>query len=216
MVRRASARRLAFGALAFAAFLALGFAVSHRPPSAFDLLAQGERARFPWLALALTRAGLFPAYVTICTLALAIGIVRRAALPAAAILALEMLATWFASDAFKAFFGRARPDDYYSIHETSASYASGHAALAVACYGFLVYAAWRAPIAPSAKRALAIAAGVWVLAIGWSRLALGAHYPTDLIGGYLLGAAALALATSAYDDVVARVGRPATLRASDA
>ena len=207
MVERASSRRLALGALAFVAFFALGLAVAHGPPSAFDLLARGERARFPALAIFLTRAGLFPVYFTICALAFGVGIVRRAALPAAAILAVDMLATWFASDAFKALFRRARPDYYYSIHETSASYASGHATLALACYGFLAYVAWHAPIPLWAKRALAIAAGVWTLAIGWSRLSLGAHYPTDLIGGYLLGAASLALATTAYDRVVARAGR---------
>lgn len=179
--------------------LGLGALVSHGPPSAFDLLAVGERARFPAFALFLTRAGLFPTYLTLCVLALVFGLVRRAYLPAASIFVAQIVAAWLASDALKALFHRARPDYYYSIHETSYAYASGHATLALACYGFLAYVAWRAPIALGVKRFVAIAAGVWTLAIGWSRLALGAHYPTDLIGGYLLALAVLALATSLLD-----------------
>jgi membrane-associated phospholipid phosphatase len=49
-----------------------------------------------------------------------------------------------------------------------------------------------------AKRWIRIAFALWALAIGWSRLALGAHYVTDVIGGYLLGAAMASLALIAY------------------
>jgi undecaprenyl-diphosphatase len=43
-----------------------------------------------------------------------------------------------------------------------------------------------------AKAAILAAVAVWILAIGWSRLALGVHFPSDLLGGYLLGVSALA------------------------
>ncbi len=130
---------------AFAGYVALGLAVAHGAPAGVDLLAEGERARFPALALFLTRAGLFPVYFTICTLTLVFGAIRRAYLPAALILVGDVVVTWLASDAFKALFRRARPDYFYSIHETSYSYASGHAALSLACYGFIAYVVWHAP-----------------------------------------------------------------------
>ncbi len=190
---------------AFAGYVALGFAVAHGAPAGVDLLAEGERARFPALALFLTRAGLFPVYFTVCTLTLVFGAIRRAYLPAALILVGDVVVTWLASDAFKALFRRARPDYFYSIHETSYSYASGHAALSLACYGFIAYVVWHAPLALRLKRIVAIAAGLWILGIGWSRLALGAHYPTDLVGGYLLATAVLTVATALYERVGAVV-----------
>lgn len=192
---------------AFVAFVALGFAVSHGAPAPFDLVAESERARFPSLALFLTRAGLFPVYFAICVFALVFGALRRDYFPAALVLVAEIVLAWVASDAFKAFFRRARPDFYYSIHETSYSYASGHATLSLACYGFIAYVIWRAPLGLGLKRLVTIAAGIWVLAIGWSRLALGAHYPSDLIGGYLLAVTILSIATAAYDRFAVPTGR---------
>jgi len=159
-------RRAIVGVVALIAFFALGAVVSHRPPSAFDLLAQGERARFPAVALFLTHAGLYPTYVTICVAALVFGLVRRAYLTAALLLIVEVIATWLASDAFKELYHRPRPDYFYSIHETSYAYASGHASLSLACYGFISYVVWQSAVAPAIKQLIAIASGVWILGIG--------------------------------------------------
>ncbi|GAC1543455.1 MAG: hypothetical protein NVS3B16_09820 [Vulcanimicrobiaceae bacterium] len=198
--------RAVVGIAAFASFLALGSVVAHGAPSPVDLIAVGERARFPALALFLTRAGQFPAYVALCVLALAFGAARRAYLAPAIILVVEIVTVWLAGDLFKAAFHRARPDYFYSIRETSYAYASGHAAISLACFGFIAYVAWRSELNLGIKRGVAIAAGIWVLGIGWSRLALGAHYPSDLLGGYLLATSALAIASAVYDRYVMRTG----------
>jgi membrane-associated phospholipid phosphatase len=42
---------------------------------------------------------------------------------------------------------------------------------------------------------------LWGCGVIWSRLALGAHYVTDLVGGVLLGLVALALAAAARTSV---------------
>jgi hypothetical protein len=71
-------------------------------------------------------------------------------------------------------------------HETSYGIPSAHAQHAVALWGFLAGAAARA------RRALAwgLAAALIAL-ISFSRIYLGQHFPVDVLGGLLLGAAAL-------------------------
>jgi undecaprenyl-diphosphatase len=76
-------------------------------------------------------------------------------------------------------------------HAGGLSFPSGHAQGAMVGYGVLVLV-----LAPALsgwwRRLLIAAAGGMVLAIGSSRVALGVHYPSDVLGGYLLGAAWLA------------------------
>jgi len=178
--------------------------VSHRPPSAFDRGELGALGTFVPLASFLRKAGEFPVYATLCALFLAFGLVRRRWLGAALITIVEMLVTWKVSDAFKLFFDRPRPPIWFAVHEPSASYASGHATLSLAFYGFIAWLVWASPLAPALKRAVAALALVWIGAIGWSRLALGAHYPTDVLGGYALGAAAVCFAIVAYHASIER------------
>lgn len=98
---------------------------------------------------------------------------------------------WKVSDFFKDRFHRLRPPYWHVHHETSFSYPSGHATLALTFYGLWAAFIWNSRL-PRGVRLLSVAAlGLWMLAIGWSRLALGAHYVTDVAGGYLLGAACL-------------------------
>ncbi len=82
---------------------------------------------------------------------------------------------------------RPRPDvALRAIVETSPSFPSAHAALAVAFFGFLAYLIVRDN---KRLRIVPIAAVVVLCAIiGFSRLYLGVHYLSDVIGGYAVGA----------------------------
>jgi len=82
---------------------------------------------------------------------------------------------------------RLRPPVIAVYEEPSFSFPSGHAAMAAALYGFAVYCLWRGA-STLGKRLNLLFAGIFlVAAIGFSRLYLGVHYLSDVLGGYLLG-----------------------------
>ena len=85
----------------------------------------------------------------------------------------------------KAVFGRARPELFDSGYTGSFySFPSGHATVAVGFYGALtLILAYRLR---GIARSAVVACGVsLVLLIGFSRLYLGVHYPTDVLAGFL-------------------------------
>lgn len=69
------------------------------------------------------------------------------------------------------------------------SFPSGHCFRAVFLAGILMSLFW--PAHARARKALLIAAAAYVLAAGWSRVYLGAHWPSDVLGGFMLGAIGL-------------------------
>lgn len=78
------------------------------------------------------------------------------------------------------------------------SFPSGHAMTSTITYGALLLIFL--PLIPPKRRPWAIGATVLlVLAIGFTRLALGVHYISDVVGGFALGAAWLALSTAAFE-----------------
>jgi undecaprenyl-diphosphatase len=181
--------RVWFAAYYAIGFVALGLLVSGQKPALLDLSARALAGIGTGPALLLTQTGLFPVYATISVVLLIAGIVERRWLRAVLISILTLVAAWQVSDACKILFHRPRPNYWVLIHEPSWSYPSGHTTLVIAFYGFWTAVAWTSDLPLAAKRWIRIAFALFAIAIGWSRLALGAHYPTDLVGGYLLGAA---------------------------
>jgi membrane-associated phospholipid phosphatase len=107
-----------------------------------------------------------------------------------------LLLCWRGVDLLQHVFARPRRLDWVVKHETSYSYPSSHAAIAT---GF--YVLWAIMLATSelSRRTRVIGAGLLILlalAICWSRLALGAHYLTDLVGGALFAIAVVSAAAA--------------------
>ncbi|MFH1890992.1 MAG: phosphatase PAP2 family protein [Candidatus Kuenenbacteria bacterium] len=88
---------------------------------------------------------------------------------------------------------RARPDAAVYI-ENSFSFPSGHAAMAIAFYGFLTYILISNAKQWHKKINIFFAGFILAMLIGFSRLYLGVHYVSDVWGGYLTGAIWLIIA----------------------
>lgn len=108
------------------------------------------------------------------------------------ILWLVVLGTTADTFILKAITHRPRPFDG-TVNETSFSFPSAHAALSIALYGFIAYLFWQKAKNKAAKTIIISASAIFILLIGFSRLYLGAHYLSDVLGGYILGAFWLAL-----------------------
>jgi undecaprenyl-diphosphatase len=94
--------------------------------------------------------------------------------------------------ALKAVFHRTRPTwDAPLLTAKGWSFPSGHAMGSLVAYGMLAYLLVRAPKGPP-RMATVVAAVTLVLLIGLSRMYLGVHYFSDVVGGYAAGTVWLA------------------------
>lgn len=107
----------------------------------------------------------------------------------AALIVVVMTGAAVISGTVKAAVARARPSVPHSIeHVAGGSFPSGHALTSAAAMGLLVVLTWpclRARGHRLAALGVAVGAAVVTLLVGFSRLMLGVHYPTDVVGGWL-------------------------------
>ena len=97
----------------------------------------------------------------------------------------------FLNKVFKEFFGRTRPDPLQWFDALpSFSFPSAHATTVCALYGFIAVVLYRR----TQSILVALLPILVILLVGMSRIVLGVHHASDIIGGYLLGIALLAFA----------------------
>ncbi|BCG59010.1 phosphatase PAP2 family protein [Paenibacillus sp. URB8-2] len=99
----------------------------------------------------------------------------------------------------KNWIHRERPNIHRIIEETGFSFPSGHSMAAFSVYGALTFLLWRHLRSGSARVLLVVICFILTAAIGWSRIYLGVHYPSDVIGGYAASCAWLMLSIVLFE-----------------
>ncbi|AIQ41213.1 phosphatase PAP2 family protein [Paenibacillus sp. FSL R7-0297] len=99
----------------------------------------------------------------------------------------------------KLWFHRERPTVHRLIEQAGYSFPSGHSMAAFSLYGVIAYLLWRHMHNRRERFILILFTVLMTGGIGWSRIYLGVHYPSDVIGGYAASGAWLMLSAACFE-----------------
>ncbi|HJI81713.1 MAG TPA: phosphatase PAP2 family protein [Eggerthellaceae bacterium] len=91
---------------------------------------------------------------------------------------------------------RPRPENINLVVETGFSFPSGHSMVAMAFFGLLVWLVWHYEKDRTLRLACCAGFLLIILLIGISRIYLGVHYASDVLAGFCISLAWLAMYTS--------------------
>jgi undecaprenyl-diphosphatase len=142
-----------------------------------------------WLMLGATELGGGYALSLVSVVAI-VGFVYRKLYRAAVLLLLNMLAVPWFNNYLKMSFHRMRPEPYFGMPLSgSYSFPSGHAFSSFCCYGMIVALLSSRLESGSKRTALWVAGPILIFMVGLSRIYLGVHYPSDVVGGWAIALA---------------------------
>ena len=104
----------------------------------------------------------------------------------------------------KRILQRPRPTEYRIIEESGYSFPSGHSMISMAFYGYLIYLIYKYVENKNVKWILISLLSVLICFIGISRIYLGVHYTSDVLGGFLISISYLVIYISAVNNVFCR------------
>lgn len=101
--------------------------------------------------------------------------------------AINMLGISLLTKVLKLIFERQRPEVLAQYDGTGFSFPSGHSTGSIVFYGFMIYMVSTTGWKKSIRYIINILLGALIFLIGFSRVYLGVHFPTDILAGFAFG-----------------------------
>jgi undecaprenyl-diphosphatase len=190
---RASAKNIARTLVLLALLACLAAAVATGATSDLDSLVrngvhQGASPALTALMSALTHLGSMSVLAVLFVVGFA-GFRMSGRRSSAWVLAWAMGGAILLENGLKYAFQRARPEPFFGVVAPETySFPSGHALFSACFYGAIAWVLAAEVGSRPARAAIWTGAIALIAAIGFSRVYLGVHYPSDVLGGYLTAA----------------------------
>lgn len=112
--------------------------------------------------------------------------------------AVNMVCVVLINQVLKYIVQRPRPDGFRLISEVGYSFPSGHSMVSMAFYGLCAWMVWKYERDRILRWVCCLSFGIIVVVVGMSRVYLGVHYASDVLAGFCVSLAWLAVYTKIF------------------
>ncbi len=201
-VKFISGKKVIWAAAGFLLFSVIAYFISSREVLAFDTIIRQEiySLRNDTLTIVLKVFTYMGNWQTVTLICCALLFIRRLRFSFGFPAALTAVICTLIQDTLKLMFQRIRPDvSLHLIEQGGYSFPSGHSFTNFVFFGMIIFLCRRKLKNKATTNWITVLLGCLVFLIGFSRIYLGVHFPTDVLGGWALGLSLIMILTSALD-----------------